>query len=71
LTYLVPATAHVTVLTNAGTQGIRATPISVSELAQIVKGKNPRHRALFEPKNGFWIRIVTDTVRSLDQQYSP
>jgi hypothetical protein len=71
LTYLVPATAHVTVVTNRGTQGIRATPISVSELGQIVKGKNPKHRALFEPKNGFWIRVVIDTVRSLDQQYSP
>jgi hypothetical protein len=71
LTYLVPSSAHVTVVTNAGNRGIRATPISVSELAQIVKGKNPRHRTLFEPKNGFWIRVAIDTVRSLDQQYSP
>jgi hypothetical protein len=71
LTYRVPAAAHVTVVTNRGTSGIRATPISVSELAQIVRGKNPRHRALFEPDNAFWIRVATDTVRSLDQQYSP
>jgi hypothetical protein len=71
LTYRVPATAHVTVVTNAGTKGIRATAITVSELAQIVKGKNPKHRPLFEPRNGFWIRVATDTVRALDQQYSP
>ncbi|MBM2823658.1 MAG: hypothetical protein HW413_2404 [Thermoleophilia bacterium] len=70
LTYLVPSTAHVTVLTNPGT-GPRATPISVAELAQIVKGKNPKKRPLFEPKNGFWIRVQGDTVRALDQQYTP
>jgi hypothetical protein len=71
LTYRVPATAHVTVVTNRGTRGIRATAITVAELAQIVKGKKPKHRALFEPKNGFWIRVANDSVRSLDQQYSP
>jgi hypothetical protein len=67
LTYLVPATAHVTVL--AG--GVSSTAITVSELAQIVKGKNPKHRRLVEPKAGFWIRVATDTVRSADQQYQP
>ena len=71
LTYRVPATAHVTVVTNPGNGGIRATAISVSELAQIVRGRNPEHRALFEPKNPFWIAVALDTVRSLDQQYSP
>ena len=71
LTYFVPASAHVTVVTNPGLKGIRATVIPVSELAEIVKGKNPKHRALFEPRNPFWIVVATDTVRSLDQQYSP
>jgi hypothetical protein len=71
LTYRVPATARVTVLTNPG--GIRSTPIRVSELAQIVQGKNPKRRPLFDKANGlgYWIRIATDTVRSLDQQYQP
>jgi hypothetical protein len=67
LTYLVPANAHVTVLT----RGVSSTAITVSELAQIVKGKNPKHRPLLEPKAGFWMRVATDTVRSLDQQYQP
>jgi hypothetical protein len=69
LTYLVPAAAHVSVLTSA--RGIRSTAISVAELAQIVKGKNPKHRRLFAAKLGFWIRVATDKVRSLDQQYQP
>ena len=69
LTYLVPATAHVTVLTNNG-QGIAATRITVSELARIVNGG--KHRKLFEPLySGVWIRVHVDTVRSLDQQYHP
>ena len=67
LTYLAPATAHVTVLT----RGVSSTAIPVSELAQIVKGKNPKHRQLLEPKAGFWIRVATDTVRTADQQYQP
>jgi hypothetical protein len=71
LTFVVPAGAHATVVTNPGLKGITATVIPVSELAEIVKGKNPKHRALFEPKNPFWIVVATDTVRSLDQQYSP
>lgn len=67
LTFRVPAHAHVTVVA----KGIRTLSIPVSELGQIVRGKNPRHRPLMEPENGFWIRVATDTVRSLDQQYSP
>ena len=70
LTYLVPANAHVTVITNPR---LCSTAIPVSELAEIVKGKNPKHRPLFDRHNGlgFWIRIATDTVRSIDQQYQP
>jgi hypothetical protein len=71
LTYTVPPNARVTVLTNSA--GIRSTRITVPELAQIVKGKNPKRRALFDRANGlgYWIRVATDSVRSLDQQYQP
>ena len=55
LTFLVPATAHVTVLLH----GTCTTSITVAQLA-----KSPR-------PDGFWIRVRIDTVRSLDQQYRP
>jgi hypothetical protein len=68
LTYLVPANAHVTVLA----KGVSGSPITVSQLAQIVDGHNPLSRPLFEPiTTGFWILVNIDTVRSLDQQYQP
>lgn len=68
LTYLVPPGARVTVLTRAP----GGTPITVSQLAQLVAGRNPLHRKLFEPiTTGFWILVHVDTVRSLDQQYFP
>jgi hypothetical protein len=72
LTYRVPATARATVIT-LGTQSLRSTTIPVAELAQIVRGRNPKRRRLYVPGNrlGFWIRVATDTVRSLDQQYQP
>jgi hypothetical protein len=69
LTYLVPTTARVTVVTN-NSKGIASTPITVSELARIVNGGT--HRKLFEPlDSGVWIRLHGDTVRELDQQYRP
>ena len=71
LTFVVPTTTQVSVLTRQGVGSIPATTIPVSELAQIVKGKNPQHRQLMEPKAGFWIRVAADTVRSLEQQYQP
>jgi hypothetical protein len=71
LTFLVPAGAKVTVLTRQGVGSIPATAIPVSELAQIVKGRNPQHRRLTEPKAGFWISTGGDTVSSLEQQYQP
>jgi hypothetical protein len=74
LTYLVPATARVTVLTNHGDPNrLGATSVSVVELAQLLNGKHPRHLRLTEPKAGFWLRIVTSsgTVTALDQQYQP
>jgi hypothetical protein len=74
-TFAVPASARVTVLTSDGDpQKLGATPITVSELMQLLAGKNPKHRQLTEPKAGFWIRIGSGSqgsVLSLDQQYQP
>jgi hypothetical protein len=55
LTYLVPATADVTVLEHSACTA-RTT---VARLARSV------------PSAAFWIRVRMDTVRSLDQQYHP
>jgi hypothetical protein len=73
LTFLVPRTARVTVLTNAGTKGITSTRVTVAELAQLLKGRNPNHRKLFGSPAGFdfWARVAIDQVRSLDEQYHP
>jgi hypothetical protein len=68
LTYVVPADARVTVLKT----GVAGSRITVAQLAQLVTGKNPFARPLFEQLDtGFWIRVHIDTVRSLDQQYQP
>jgi hypothetical protein len=56
LTFLVPATAHVTVLTHA-TCSTRTT------VAQLAKSTSPHRR--------FWIRVRIDTVNSIDEQYHP
>jgi hypothetical protein len=70
LTYRVPTTAHVTVLTRGGPGPLGATPIPLSELERIVNGGN--HRPLFEPlESGVWIRYRIDTACALDQQYRP
>ena len=73
LTYLVPSTTPVTVLTREGDPAqFGATAIPVSELAEIVaNGKSSSH-TLFEPlDSGIWIRVHVDTVCALDQQYRP
>jgi hypothetical protein len=68
LTYRVPADARVTVLARS----VRSTPITVAQLAELVAGRNPLGRPLFEPlTTGFWIAVHIDTVRRLDQQYLP
>lgn len=71
LTYPVPRDVHVTVLTRRGDPAqLGATPIPVSELAQIVQGKS--RLELFEPlQSGVWIRVDVDAVRAIDQQYRP
>ena len=75
LTYVVSADAHVSVLTFGGDPAnLGATPITVSELAQLLNGESPRHLRLMEPKAGFWIRIgnkYPSPVLSLNQQYQP
>ncbi|MGL6280309.1 MAG: hypothetical protein ACRC50_12235 [Gaiella sp.] len=71
LSYRVPAGAHVTVLVNPGT-GPRATVVPVSELAQIVRGRNPEKRpGLWGPEAGFWIRAQGDRVLALDPAVGP
>jgi len=74
LTYVVSPRARVTVLTRGGAGPIGTTRITVAELAQLVKGRNPKHRRLLEPKAGFWIRVSAkypSPVVSLEQQYQP
>jgi len=73
LTYLLPATAQVTVLAKGATldhSGFPSAAITVAELARIVNGG--AHRPLFEPlDSGIWIRVHVDTVCSVEQQYQP
>jgi hypothetical protein len=71
LTYLVPETAEVTILTRDSGGGISFdTPSTVAELERIVNGGD--HRPLFETlESGVWIRVHNDTVCTLDQQYKP
>ena len=72
LTFVVRASAPVTVLTRNTPGG--TTRIGVAEFAQIVKGRNPRHRDLLEPQTGLWLRIgaaYPNPVLALDQQYQP
>jgi hypothetical protein len=69
LTLVVPRTARVTVLT----RGIHSQPVTVAEFAQLLKGRNPNHRSLFDPPGGwgYWALVNIDRVRSLDAQYHP
>jgi hypothetical protein len=69
LVFLAPPTVHGTLLT----KGLGTVTVPIGELAQVLRGRNPRHRPLFSPGNesGFWLRVDVDTVRSFDQQYHP
>src|SRR5205807_7616269 len=72
LTYVVQTNAHITVLT----KGLRSLRIHPSELAEILKGKNPRHRSLYvrHYSLGFWILVgdkYPNPALSIDQQYQP
>jgi hypothetical protein len=70
LVYRVLRNAPVTVITS---KPFGSTRITVAELAALLHGRNPGHRKLFDPGRhlGYWIRVQSDTVRSLDQQYQP
>jgi hypothetical protein len=67
-TYVVAPDAHVTLLKD----GVNGSPATVAQLAQLVDGRNPFPKSLFEPiSTGFWITIRNDTVYALEQQYHP
>jgi len=70
LTYTVLPGARVTVVTFSAAGGLRSTRIAVTELAAIVKGRNPKKRTLYGYL-GYWARIAGDRVTALDQQYQP
>jgi hypothetical protein len=73
LTYLVPATADIRVLSRTGKlpgTGFPSTAITASQLAQLVDGKVPVKLAE-SLESGFWMRVNGDTVCSLQQQYRP
>ena len=58
-TYIVPASAHVRVLTTGA--NLNGTPITVAQLAQLVAGKNPLPKPLFESiSTGFWMTFRND-----------
>jgi hypothetical protein len=62
------------VLTQRGAGPIQTTSITVSELTQLLQGKNAGGWKLAQPKAGYWIRIAAkypDPVIALDQQYQP
>ena len=71
LSYTVLPSAGVTIVTNSAVGGLRATRITVSELAAIVAGRNPNRRRLYGRDLGYWIRVAGDRVTRLDQQYQP
>lgn len=71
LTYLVPPSAKVTVLTNRP-NGILATPTSVANLAKLASGQTVPGLKLYEPlDSGIWITTDIDRVKQIDQQYRP
>jgi hypothetical protein len=73
LTYVLPASAHITVLTKDGQldrSGFPSTAITPSQLAELLAGKEPVK--LFEGlSTGFSMRVHVDTVCSLEQHYRP
>jgi hypothetical protein len=70
LTFPVLDDAQVALLTGAAEH----TTISVGELAEIVNGRNPRQRGIFEPDAGWWLQIgeqYPNPAVVLFQQYQP
>jgi len=73
LTFVVPRSASATVITTRPSKGVRSTAVDLAELARLIRGENPRHRALLASPLafGYWVRVDGDEVRSLDAQYRP
>jgi len=72
-TYLVPATAQITVLSRTGDipgPGFPSTAITPSKLAQLLDANAPVELAE-SLDSGFWMHVSIDTVCSLHQQYRP
>jgi hypothetical protein len=73
LAYILPANAHITVLTREGrpdSAGFASTAVTPSQLAELLAGKEPVK--LFEGlSTGFWLHVHVDTVCSLEQKYQP
>jgi hypothetical protein len=73
LTYILPASAHITVLAKDGppdSSGFPSRSITASQLRELLAGKEPVK--LFEGLGtGFWMKVHVDTVCSLEQQYHP
>ena len=73
LTYILPANAHITVLTREGqpdAAGFASTAVTPAQLAELLAGKEPVK--LFEGlSTGFWMQVHVDTVCSLRQQFRP
>lgn len=70
LTFPVMADAQVALLTGAAEH----TTISAEELAEIVNGRNPKHRRVFEPDAGWWLQLgerYPSSAAVLYQQYQP
>lgn len=72
LTFVVSPSARVKLVG----RGLDTIVVPVSELAQIVKGRNPKRRPLFDRGRnlGYWIRVsgtYPNAVVSIDQQYHP
>jgi len=71
LVFLLPATAHGTVLLRGAPGGLQpGTTISAPQLAALVHHHSRLH--LFEPlASGVWLSVHVDTVRTFAQQYLP
>jgi len=73
LTYLLPATADIRILSRSGDlpgTGFPSLAITPTQLAQLVDGKEPVKLAE-SLESGFWMHAKIDTVCSLQQQYRP
>ena len=63
LTFIVPRSARVTVVTTRPPKAARSTIVStrvgVAELAQLLQGRNPGHRAILvhAAAFGYWVRV--------------